>query len=388
MKKAFAVSLILVLAGNLFAQELKFDGYVNSGLGLLLTNEEDVDPALRAFGADSEQWGYRFRLNGSVTGEEGNAGLKFRFQSQSKISAGYFSLPYAYGWIKLLNGIITLSGGLVDDGTWNSGGAVLDEDVGEGLGALAKVSPIDGLDLGAGAYILGYNSGGNNNVLLTDDFSNAALKPWEAKYTINAGYTAADLFRVTAAFRVKIDAAYDTGDSNTGRDESTKGIIGVKVLAVRNLTAIVEGEIDKLNDFSDTGIINFYETLGYKLGDLGMGLNAVQYISRKDEADIGLRFNPWVSYTLGSIVPRLDLVYFMAGTPDTEGKYHRKNYKPNYNADYSIFTIRPAVKFNLNPKTFVEAGDLIGFEKGPGNTFADKNSRLVNVLYVDFKWSF
>jgi hypothetical protein len=393
MKKALVPLLILAAAGGLFAQELKFDGYLNSGLGFLSSDEEDADSALRAFGVDSEQWGYRFRLNGSFTGEKGNAGVKFRFQSQSRVDAGYFSIPYAYGWVSLLNSLITVTGGLVDDGVWNSGGGILDDDVGEGLGALVKISPVGGLDLGTGAYVLGYNSGGNNNVLLAADFSKVSVKPWHAKYTFNAGYAMPDLFKITAVLRLKNEVSYDeiqapAVDPNAGRDESAKTIVAARLLAVPNLTAVVEGELDKLEHFNSAGLLNLYETVGYKIGGLAMGLNAVQYFSQAEETDIGLRFNPWVSYTIKSVVPRLDFVYFMAGVPDTQGKYHRKNYKTNYNDDFSILTVRPSVKFNFDSKTFVEIGDLVSLEKGPENSFAGKSSRLTNAFYVDFKWSF
>jgi hypothetical protein len=128
MKKFLTGLVVLVMAGGLFAQELKFDGYVNSGLGLIITDQKvtdpkdttkskSIDPFLTAFGVDSWQYGYRF-------------------QSQATTD-NFFSIPFAYVWTKFLDGVIT-----VDDGTWNSGGFILTDDQGEGLGALVKISLI------------------------------------------------------------------------------------------------------------------------------------------------------------------------------------------------------------------------------------------------------
>ena len=443
MKKQGIAAVLLaagvIAASGVFAQELKFDGYVNTGIGILSTDARVQDGAdtktadirVVPFGVDSEQPGYRFRLNGSYTSEDGNTGAKFRFQAQSKFTAGALSIPYAYGWASFLNRILTVTGGLVDDGTWATGGAIFADDVGEGLGTLIKVSPIPGLNLGVGAYLISQQGGGSNNALVvpvgesttpagdSTDFSKFDVPLDRLKYTFNAGYTIPDLLKITAAFRT----ANQTGDATSryansdlevfGSNETSKLIFGAQVLAVPNLTAVLEVEADKLED---TGVdrdkdnidVNLYETLGYKLGDLAVGLNAVQYIRvEKDvDHDLGLHLNPWVSYTLGSIVPRLDLNWFLAGTGTTAlattsanaalgTKYHREvfAYKDNGDADdVSVIAVRPSVKFNIG-KGFIEIGDLIAYALGPDGAFADaddaqKSSSFNNVFYVDFKWSF
>jgi hypothetical protein len=449
MKKAMLGVLILAAAGGLFAQELKFDGYLNSGLGIVSTDTKvpdgsgtkTADTKITAFGVDSEQGGYRFRLNGSYTNAEGTAGAKFRFQAQSNFALGAFSLPYAYGWVSFLNKIFTVTGGLVDDGTWNSGGAILNDDVGEGLGALVKISPIDGLNLGVGAYVISQQSGGNNSTLIipagavttttdsggktttkdpsTTSFSGLDIPLDRLKYTVSAGYTLPDLFKVTASFRTANQTGnsisrYADADSEKfdGRDETSKLIFGAQILAVKNLTAVVEAEVDKLEDTGadkdkDNIDFNLYETIGYKLGDLSFGVNAVQYIrSEKDvDHDFGLHLNPWVSYAIGAIVPRLDLNYLMAGKALTTpggtnalpgASYHRKvfSYADNGDADnYSVIAARPSVKFNIDKNTFIELGDLIAFSMGPEGAFANaddpkKSSNFNNVFYIDFVWKF
>ncbi|MDR2049391.1 MAG: hypothetical protein LBP69_08035 [Treponema sp.] len=450
MKKIMLGVLILAAAGGLFAQELKFDGYLNSGLGIVSTDTrvpdgsgtKTADTKIVPFGVDSEQGGYRFRLNGSYTNAEGTAGAKFRFQAQSSLEFGAFSLPYAYGWVSFLNKIFTVTGGLVDDGTWNLGSPLLNDDVGEGLGALVKISPITGLNLGVGAYVLNQQSGSRNNFPVipagygtreTSSFSSLDIPLDRLKYTFSAGYTMPDLFKVIATFRTANQAGDKTSrytnadlESFAGRDETSKLIFGLQLLAVKNLTAIVEVSADKLEDSGvdkdkDNIDFDFYETLGYKTGDLSFGLNAVQYIrTEKDvDHDLGLHFNPWVSYAIGSIVPRLDLNYFLAGkaltgtaawvdadndpttpsvlSPPLPGaSYHRKvfSYADNGKADdVSVIAVRPSVKFNIDKNTFIEIGDLIAFSTGPEGAFADaddpkKSSNLNNVFYVDFVWKF
>jgi hypothetical protein len=93
-----------------------------------------------------------------------------------------------------------------------------------------------------------------------------------------------------------------------------------------------------------------------------------------------------VDYTLGSIVPRLDLVYFLGGTPNP-ASYHRVvaySSAANNNNDFDVFSVRPSGKFNIDAKTFIEIGDVIYYT----NLVPDTDSVLTNVFYVDFKWSF
>jgi hypothetical protein len=431
---AVLVAAGVVAASGAFAQEIKFDGYVNTGIGILSTDVKVLDgagPDTKAadikvvpFGVDSEQAGYRIRLNGSYASEDGNAGAKFRLQAQSQYTiAGALSIPYAYGWVSFLNKILTVTGGLLDDGTWATSG-FLGDDVGEGLGALIKASPLAGLNLGVGAYLITTQGGGSNNVIVvpngdgtgsTTSFSAYDVPLGRLKYTVGAGYTLPDLFKVTLSFRT----ANQTGDGTSryadsdsevfGSNETAKLIFGAQVLAIKDLTAVIEAEVDKLeatgvDKDKDNIDFNLYETLGYKIGDIAFGLNAVEYIKvEKDvDHDFGLHLNPWVSYAIGSIVPRLDLNYFLAGTALVTGpnalpspKYGRKvfAYRDNGDADnFSVIGVRPSVKFNVG-KGFIELGDLIAYALGPDGSFADaedleKSSNFSNVFYVDFKWSF
>jgi hypothetical protein len=421
-----AALLLSTIAGGLRAQELKFDGYFNSGVGVVSTGIENSDTFLKAFGVDSEQNGYRFRLNAAYQNEAANAGAKLRFQSQSTLANGYFALPYAYGWIKFANDIFYAAGGIVDDATWATGDWWISFDrIDGGLGALLKATPIKGLDLGFGAYLVNLQAGGVNNILGTGTIKFGDVRPkiGDVKYTGSAAYTLPDVFRLGATFRWKNKAGYDANsllDGYQGRDESSRLIAEFRFLGDKNLTAIAAASFDKIEDFDNSGNIIISETFAYKLDSLTIGLNAAQFLySRKSDAnpnkDPSLLFNLWGTYAFGNITPRLDLAYFLGGQSTLgSGDYtwHRRGFvnktgTADTDDDYSVFSIRPSVKFNLDSKTFVEIGDIINLDSANFNGYrkdgqalvlthddptkillGDIKSRWGNVFYIDFRWSF
>jgi len=380
-----------------FTQELRFDGYVNSGLGLWTSNAKGTDamgdkddPRVMAYGVDSERYIGRFRLNGAYTNAEKTAGANFRLQVQGKgftpAGTGGFpvstpTLAFGYGWVKLLDAI-TIKAGLVDDSTWKTADYIYNDSQSEGAGVLVRVTPIDGLDIGAGGYVATYNSSSNNNFLGVNLPSQ--LEWDEAKYTFNASYTMDKVFRIMASGRTF---------NKTGGDSkyNTSHVLAeLRLLAVDGLTAIVVGEMDNLHDNDKAKDINFYETLGYKTGDLNVGLNAAQYIRNLPEGssamdDFSLWLNPWVSYSFreGAVVPRLDVVYFMGGYQDAEN-YHRRGFKPNYNNETSVINVRPSVKFNVDSRASFEIGDSFYYSnaaRNNGGKLAD--AAINNVFYVD-----
>ncbi|MDR1288597.1 MAG: hypothetical protein LBK08_13405 [Treponema sp.] len=460
MKKVLFCLLLLAVFSGVYAQELKFDGYLNSGAGLVFTDRQISDPYsttpnarkarpyFTAFGVDSEQWGYRFRLNGSYTNKDANAGVKFRLQAQSQNGATAvnraITLPTAQGWVSFLDSVITVNGGIINDGTWETGDVYLNDDMGEGLGLLAKITPVKGFDFGLGAYAISSLGGGDNNALARSIVSNFAEFD-DVKYTVNLAYTMPDVFRAKISWRNKNRSGAD-GSGNTtrtapGRDESSRLFLSAGVLAVKGLTAVVAADFDNIQSFStvktgdvnawggtvaaggrinNSGKLNFHEALGYKVSDLSAGFNVSQFISfaerdvtnsitgitTQEKVDVSLFFNPWVSYSLGNLVPRLDVVYMMGGqingsSATAEGKYYRRGYDPNYTRETWVLGIRPSIKFSLG-SCFLELGDLVSVE-GQENKFygvnvvspsslpgsdTRKDSRVTNTLYADLKWSF
>jgi hypothetical protein len=353
---AAALLLSTVAVGGLWAQDLKFDGYINSGLGFAVNDKEGDDAFFKAFAADAEQNGYRFRLNGSYTNEAKNAGARFRFQAQSTLSngntAGYFSLPYVYGWVSFLKqdnyDIITLNSGIIEDSTWQTGDWWLGPDSVHpytGLGALLKLTPIEGLNLGVGSYLINRLGGGNNNFLAIDNLG-TILKPWDVKYTAHGGYTMKDVFRVGLSFRSE-NRASDNKKTTISNDQSSRIFGEFRYLGLKDLTAVVATSIDNIGegfegkDFATKGNIIISETFGYKIDDLSFGLNAVEFLYNKTDNDgekvemnPGLLFNLWGSYAFDTIVPRLDLVYFAGGRSNlvTTNQWHRRGFTPSATA--------------------------------------------------------
>jgi hypothetical protein len=428
MKKKLFVFAVLILASSavVFAQDLKFDGYLNSGVGIVANDRDKAgnDPYFKAFGVDSESNGFRFRLNGSYQNEAKNAGVRFRLQGQRTMDiSGYLSMPYLYGWVGFFENMITLTGGLVDDATWTSADWWRNDDAGEGLGLLLKAEPVKGLNMGVGAYVISQQSGGNNNRLQVTpnaggnaslpNFANIMPKPEDVKYTFNVAYTMPDIFRLGAIYRTKNKAGWAAGRDNDGyayggQEESMFFQTELRVLAVKNLTAVVVGAFEKLEKFDERGNVILSETFGYKLDDLNVGLNAVQFLYSRQNDDgridmnPGLLFNIWGSYAIDKIVPRLDLVYFLGGQSKTASganQWERRGFVNVAKAkdaedDYSVFSVRPSVKLNLDNRTFLEIGDMINIDFAVKNGAyddsgdADKKSLFTNVFYIDVKFSF
>ncbi|MDR2702711.1 MAG: hypothetical protein LBB72_09795 [Spirochaetaceae bacterium] len=411
MKRFLCVFLAAVSVAALgFAQELKFDGYVNSGFGLWTSDEKGKDdPMVMAYGVDSERYIGRFRLNGAYTNEDKTAGINFRLQVQGRgfapsstlttstytksgsdpseshnhtvsVTTGYPvntpSLAFGYGWVKLLD-MITIKAGLVDDSTWRTADYIYNDSQSEGAGLLVRITPVTGLDIGAGGYVATYNSGSNNNFLGVSLPSQ--IKMEDAKYTINAAYTMDKVFRFMVSGRTFNKTG---GDSKYNRSHA---LAELRILAVDGLTAIVVGEMDNLHDDKANKDMNFYETFGYKMGDLGLGLNAAQYIRNLPEGskaknDLSVWINPWVSYALseGVVVPRLDVVYFMGGNQDGQN-YHRRGFAPNYDSEISVINARPSIKINVDSRASFEIGDSFYYYQ-PGK---DIDAVMTNVVYAD-----
>ena len=388
MKRFLSVLLVAVFAITLgFAQELKLDGYINSGVGFRIVNEDNADPTLRVFGVDSEQFGGRFRFNGSYTNADKNIGANFRLQLQGSNSNRIFGPSYAYGWFRPIE-MLQIKAGIVDDSTWETGGVWLKDDQGEGAGILLRLAPMEGLDVGFGAYTHSQGSSSGNNEIIPG----TARNWWDAKYTFMASYLMKDMFKINVSGR----------NFNATGNNSAQIIGEFRLLMVENLTAIVEIQLDglwnrtdKFDAFSNTGYFNIYETIAYSMGDFKFGLNAGQYFSNsKAHKDPSLVFSPWVSYSLseGKIVPRLDAAFFLGGHQHNGGNYDRRSeYKANsdatrtatYNSDETTIGVRPSVKFFIDSRNFMEIGNAFYLTNKKGDDAA-----IANIFYLDFVFRF
>ena len=422
MSRIFALTVFILLTGVLYPHDFALASYFNSGIGIVSGSHAETDAFLKTFGVDSEQNGYRFRLDASYTAKNENAGLRIRFQSQSRLDYGYFSMPFVYGWLSFFNDIVYVAAGIVDDNTWQTADWWIHDDVGEGLGLLLKITPVAGLDFGIGAYLISQQSAGQNNILrfgtFLPNFGSITPKINDAKYVFSASYTMPGVFRLSAAFRRENKAGWD-GELDTdrygyiynGRQESAQLIGELRFLKIENLTAVAAVSLDRLEDFSESGNIILSQTFAYRFGSLTMGFNAVEFLyNRRDPLGKkiffmpGLLFNLWGSYNINNIVPRLDLVYFMGGRSRLGGDetflWHHRAFvnrevlSGSIDRSPSVFSARPSVMFNLSSRTSFQIGNMFNYDYGNWDgAYGDsgdtaKRSRISNVFYIDFRWNF
>jgi hypothetical protein len=400
MKKALVVLLILAVAGGLFAQ-VKFTGEVKTGLGLVYDTAYKT-AYLEAFGRDAEQ-PLQFRLNGAVTNEAGTAGAKFRVQQRfanatsEAAPAEYAGLtvPFAYGYLNAFGTLLTLQGGLVDDGTFNSGGGILDSDSGEGVGANALVKPIDNLVIGAGAYAA-KDFGG----IYTKGDEEKYSKSGDAKYTAGVSFTAPGLVKFVTSFRTKSDW------------ESNQAILGINVLALSDLglKLVLEGRFTDIGEDAKTSSpmdVDGFLTVGYTKAPLSLGLNAAFYktgINKPSTSTIPdepiIAFWLYGSYAVSeSIIPRLDAVFMLNSYDDstktdgTQSKWHYKNFTKSAgkssNKDQKLIAFRPAVLLKLDANNTFEIGDYVSIKMDKEPKFRDEKKSLIsNVFYIDYVFKF
>jgi len=131
MKRIAVVLFAALAAGGLFAQEISLSGELKTGLYMeqetIGKNEPLAKGGMTNNDGDSGSGEARLRLDFSSS--YGNMGLRVRFQIEP-VGLGPFlpiwSFAYAYG--NLFNDQLTISGGLLGDSPWGSGGPKLRSD--------------------------------------------------------------------------------------------------------------------------------------------------------------------------------------------------------------------------------------------------------------------
>jgi hypothetical protein len=361
--------LILAVAGGLFAQELTWSGSLKTGLRATYTDDgSDGVYEWGPYSNDADSVVPEFKLNGDYT--NGDVGLHFQFKLSDGIQND--EIPgYAYASLRAFN-ILDVYAGYVDNGAWNTMGDN-DDDVGEGLGVLLQVVPIEGLNLGVGIYDAEYSSLSPSN--------NHA----HAKYSFGAAYEFPDIIKVALSGALTSPAAED---GVTFTDLAA----GVSVLAVPKLKLVFEGYSSTLNADDIGWTID--EVAEYDLGAIDVGLTAWQYLNQEgvisaedfgasglpdtsSEYGLGWKFNPWVSYTLGSIVPKLGIT--IGGQ-----SYGKKLGLPD---DISGLLIgaKPSVKINVAENAAIEFA--YAFDRY--SVDVDNVDPIIkHTAYVDFLWSF
>jgi hypothetical protein len=414
MKKFLAVLLIFMAAGGVFAQELTLHGYVNTGLNVLSgdgttsgKNDNKIEPHAHYAEVDA----YQMNLAGAFT--LGNLGFDFLVRVEGgdyvtgKLGSAFFR--YAYGYANLFDSRLLIKAGTVSDTAWRTQGDLY-YDEGEYLGVLAQVKPVENLNLGAGAWWGKYHT-----VLTGIDIDlMPGSETWHSEnnpfYTFGGAYTLPGVFGIQTSWFV--DEYLDgggldtlTGLGNGGRKYGIDyGVAGISLLAVPKLSAAVEVNFEYLGNFSHFGQITYVQTLTYDLSPLKFGVAAYEYTTQADKIDSAYGMasatgtedakpsfviHPWVSYTVGSFVPKLSLTYYKDVTPGySAADYYGGSGDYNtgtplfYDSKSQIFEINPSVLWNLGPTGSIDIGCAYYLQT------EEKAGENVLKFYVDFLWYF
>jgi hypothetical protein len=218
MKKVLALALAISFAGSAFALDvgngLAITGSVKTGVRVEGSSQEG-NPDYEGGGKGGAQiypWnddaGHSFRTEATFTYKNGGSGFTTRLRAQQQ-NGGFnnatpnsngFQLivPFAYGYTDLLgNGLLELSGGILDNGKWRTmDGFDLDTQLENDNLVKFEVKPIDGLSLGFSTFIDWPKEAGSGKLTGLDGDEN----PFSTT-VVGAGYTT-DLFQVTVSGRL------------------------------------------------------------------------------------------------------------------------------------------------------------------------------------------
>lgn len=174
------------------------------------------------------------RLGFNYTAADGNAGLNARFQTGANAS-DLVQVNQINGWAKMFGGMLTVRGGLLDDYTlatkdWNCFGNTDGQ-----YGLFFDVSPVAGLDIGFFQV-----------VPTTNMFD---------KDIVGLAYTLKDMVSVQAGMYLN--------------SVSTANAVyfGASVLAVKGLTAVLEGKVTLATTMATT----LEQNVGYAVGPVTVG---------------------------------------------------------------------------------------------------------------------
>jgi len=245
-----------------------------TGMGVLMQTTAPTATSLVQY---DYNWvgGSAYRFGFTYTAADGNAGFNSRLQMGSTITAQ--TAPAVFNqlnaWGKMFNGLLTVRAGIGDDYTiatkdWNCYGNTDGQ-----FGIYANLTVMEGLDIG---YFQGLP-------VATVDWS-AIMAPGGKASIVGVAYTMKDVFNVQLGAIAPV----------TGSD-STAIYFGAKLLAVKDLTAILEGKASLATD----GAINLLENVGYTMGPLNI-------MARIGENIAGSTFNygvePIVTYTANDML--------------------------------------------------------------------------------------
>ena len=415
MKKALVVLLILAVAGGVFAQ-VTFTGEIKTGVGILITDEENEDLSTMAVGmhsTDTDQ-AFRFDLNGAYTNADGTVGANVRIRGDARSQGGHnilsgdndrnslaggqnvnATVQRAEGWLKAFDGMLTVKGGRMDSGGvfGSAGGIDTSWDIAAHIGMQAIVTPIPGLDITVAAHMPNYNY----YLFDTPDRT--------GRYHFAFNYLMPNVFSFLGHLRVGNGWFYDSLDA--------MGAVKIFALAPSGITTCIVDfafiDLSKRTAAKFT-TIQIGEKVEYVAAPLTVGGRFLQQIrifedDAPDSYVPDLTFYVWVQYAMGQIVPRLDLGFnvgsakFSKTTFGAGGAAIQQNYdfrkwdgiaKGQFTEDCSNLQIRPNVQFRFGGTSnanYIELGyaAFVDLSKDAKDIFGKS---MAHNIYADYKVSF
>jgi hypothetical protein len=376
MKKFLVVLMILAVAGGVIAQDISFSGQVEAGI--LFEKAGDEDLMVKPYNADAD---VPLRADLTTKAEWENVGAKVRFRSDFNGFLGSFDpignpnvdakaigvkVPFAFVWANVLNDMIKISAGKLDDAAWATQGD-FDTQYDNTNGTRVEIKPIEGLNVGFALDIV--------------DGAGVEIGDFFLETVIGAKFVA-DPVTVVAAVKLdgeadgpapEWDDAASSYTTPAKTDEEIKALFSVNITAVPKLTAIIDGEINHIN--GDMGI-DIHEKFGYQILDpLEAHLVLVQKgVLDSDVNPAGLLFaiKPGVSYAVipDKFIAKLDLEF--------------NTYTENFFDPLQI-VLQPGIEWRYN-----ETAKILGWYKGIFWTddAVAPGAKPIHQVQVDFRWSF
>jgi hypothetical protein len=388
MKKALVVLLILAVAGGVFAQEVTFSGSLDTGLTIGIPSASGADPFVTLYNDDAGP--ARLRLNGTFS--LANYGAKFRFQNAFADGNNTAIAAWAWVYANFLNDILTLNVGRLGNHAWATMGNY-DTGWDNVTGLRLEIKPITGLNFGFALKALPYETSYTVSQFFLETLIGVKYESdlFDANLVFQLDSDADDIVGGTAAKGDPLEylldptnpeKAYTPAVPGKGSADNIGVLYGVSIKAVPQLTAIIDGAVTWLGDFSNSGVIAVREKFAYAISDpLSVGINLAQNLYGNSDVKPYLKFEPFVSYKISEPVT-LSLNIGLADEllNDDGDVVSGTEFKS------LTITVKPKVSYALGEKAKIEGWYLGTFKTDDGVPYG--KPEVPHKVQVNFGWSF
>ncbi|MDR1248802.1 MAG: hypothetical protein LBK63_05810 [Treponema sp.] len=407
MKRNFLViaGVLVILGGTVFSQEVEigrgklvFGGRVATGVyfDINSTNNKDGTFQILNMGYPDNDYNNSMRAELSAVYTNRNGGFRLGLRADDVINRleggeGLFNVPYANGWVDLLDNKLRVTGGKVADNVWGT------------IGFLDSTIPAAGLRLEAKPFE-GLNAGVFFTVPEKKEIASSASPPttsviaasptqilWETIFGVR--YAGPSFW---ASALIQLDSDYDSApmgsfDSvnhpvNFKDDQEIRAIAGVGFSGIPKLNLIAEADIWGLGVLSDQGRIDLRETAAYSINDkFKVELRAQELLwLYNDELKPWLEFKPLFTYRANSIVTTvLETGFGLGNYGEAELVTPQMGAVPNGpKTIYQIYA-KPTALLTLDGGLAVKT-----WYKFTISEKEDQDSATANQAAIEFAWSF